>query len=116
MNATTKVAVVTGAGGGMGYNIARDLRARAANVALLDVKPPPDGLAPLGEHAVYIECDLSDEHSVASAFEQIDARFGDRLDWLVNAAGVLWFDRDKSALDIDLDIWDRVLTINLKSV
>ena len=33
--------------------------------------------------------------------------------FLVNAAGVLWFDRDRSLTEIDLDIWDRVIRINL---
>jgi NAD(P)-dependent dehydrogenase (short-subunit alcohol dehydrogenase family) len=36
-----------------------------------------------------------------------------RLDFLVNAAGVLWFDRDRSLLDVDLEIWERVIRINL---
>ena len=35
------------------------------------------------------------------------------LDYLVNAAGVLWFDRDRSLLDIDLEVWERVIRINL---
>jgi 3-oxoacyl-[acyl-carrier protein] reductase len=36
-----------------------------------------------------------------------------RLDFLVNAAGVLWFDRDRSLLDIEPEIWERVIGINL---
>ena len=38
-----------------------------------------------------------------------------RVDFLVNSAGVLWFGKDESVLDIDLDIWDKVFDINLKS-
>ncbi len=38
-----------------------------------------------------------------------------RLDYLVNTTGVLWFDRDRSLVDIDMEVWDRVLAINLKS-
>jgi 3-oxoacyl-[acyl-carrier protein] reductase len=42
-------------------------------------------------------------------------RFG-RLDYLANIAGVLWFGRDASLLDMDLRIWDQVFAINLKSM
>ena len=47
--------------------------------------------------------------------EEAAVRAG-RLDYLVNTTGVLWFDRDVSLVDIDMDVWDRVLDINLKSV
>jgi 3-oxoacyl-[acyl-carrier protein] reductase len=38
-----------------------------------------------------------------------------RLDYLVNTTGVLLFGRDRSCLEMDLDAWDRVMTVNLKS-
>ena len=41
-------------------------------------------------------------------------RFG-RVDYLVNTTGVLWFHQDASFATIDLDLWDRVFEINLKS-
>jgi len=37
------------------------------------------------------------------------------LDYLVNAAGVAWYDRDGSALDVDDDIWHAVLRVNLEA-
>jgi NAD(P)-dependent dehydrogenase (short-subunit alcohol dehydrogenase family) len=101
---TGKSALVTGAAGGMGLQIAHDLAAAGARVTGLDLQPRPDGLA----H--YIEGDVADENAVARAASEA-ARDG--LDYLVNAAGVLWFDRDRSLLDIDLDVWDRVIRINL---
>ena len=42
------------------------------------------------------------------------SKFG-HLNYLVNATGVLWFGQDKSVVDIDIDTWDRVMEINLKS-
>jgi len=112
-----KVAFVTGAGGGMGLNIARDLLAVGARVTMFDAKPAPEGLdaGPTSESARYVQGDLTDEPAVARAMAETVAEHG-RLDYLVNAAGVLWFDRDRSLVDIDLDVWDRVLAINLKSV
>jgi NAD(P)-dependent dehydrogenase (short-subunit alcohol dehydrogenase family) len=101
-------AVVTGAGGGMGLQIARDLLAAGARVTGIDVKDRPAEL----EGAAYAQGDVSDERFVAGAIGAAFAESG-RLDYLVNAAGVLWFGRDRSLLDIDLDVWNRVIAINL---
>ena len=103
-------AFVTGAGGGMGLQIARDLIDAGAQATLFDVKPAPGDL-PAG--ARYVRADLRSEEAVARA---LAASFEDagRLDYLVNAAGVLWLDRDRSLVDIDLGVWDDVFAINLK--
>lgn len=110
-----KTAVVTGAGGGMGLNIALDLVASGATVGMIDLKEAPRQLDRDPARMRYHQGDLTDEEfvndSIASVFEA-----GNRLDYLVNAAGVLWFGRDRSAMDVDLDVWDRVLEINLKSL
>lgn len=110
-----RVAVVTGAAGGMGWAIAEALVAEGAHVTLLDLEAPPAHLAALGEAALYLRGDVSDARFVADAFERSQARWG-RLDALANCAGVLWFGRDRSLLDMDLAVWDRVLDINLKSI
>ena len=103
-------AFVTGAGGGMGLQIARDLTAAGAQATLFDVKPAPDGL-PAG--ARYVQADLRDAEAVAQALANCHEAAG-RLDYLVNAAGVLLLGRDRSLVDIDLGVWDDVLAINLK--
>lgn len=110
-----KTAFVTGAGGGMGLNIARDLLAAGASVTMVDLKPRPGGLNGFSGKVTYLRGDLTDEPFVADAFRAAFAA-GGRLDYLVNAAGVLWFDRDTSMLEIDLDVWDQVLAVNLKSM
>jgi NAD(P)-dependent dehydrogenase (short-subunit alcohol dehydrogenase family) len=38
------------------------------------------------------------------------------IDYLVNTTGVLWFDKDVSAVDINSNVWDKVFEINLKSM
>ena len=103
-------AFVTGAGGGMGLQIARDLLAAGAAATLFDVKPQPNDL-PAGTR--YVQADLRDADAVARALAECHEAAG-RLDYLVNAAGVLWFGRDRSLVDIDLGVWDDVLAINLK--
>lgn len=103
-----RAAVVTGAGGGMGLQIARDLLEAGAKVTGIDVKERPGEL----KGATYAQGDVSDARFVAGAIRAAFAESG-RLDYLVNAAGVLWFGRDRSLLDIDLDVWNRVIAINL---
>ena len=108
-----RVAFVTGAGGGMGYRIAADLATAGARVFAVDVKEPP---APDPEGADrsghYWQFDITEEDRVAAALGEAFAACG-RLDYVVNAAGVCWFDRDGSVADIDRDVWQRVLDVNL---
>ena len=109
-----KVAIVAGAGGGMGLNIANDLISEGAQVCLADLKPEPEGVRGGPGESIYCQGDLSEDEFVKSAVEKTAERFG-RLDYLVNTVGVLWFGRDRSLTEIDLATWDRVLEVNLKS-
>ena len=109
-----KVAIVAGAGGGMGLNIANDLIGAGARVALADIKAEPEGVATGPGAQRYAQGDLSDEAFVNGLVADTVAAFG-RLDYLVNATGVLWFDKDKSLVDMDMADWDRIYAINLKS-
>ncbi|MGH6921954.1 MAG: SDR family NAD(P)-dependent oxidoreductase [Geminicoccaceae bacterium] len=105
-NFAGKSAVVTGAAGGMGLNIARDLTAAGASVTGIDLKPRPAGFAG------WVEGDVGDEASIARAMTEAFRRDG-RLDFLVNAAGILLFGQDRSLVDIEPEVWDRVIRINL---
>ena len=108
-------AVIAGAGGGMGLSIANQLIERGINVSLLDVKPCPEGIVSGPGKHIYIEVNLTDENAVKSAIQESVEEFGS-IQYLVNTVGVLWLDRDKSAVDIDMDIWDQVMNINLRSI
>ena len=114
MSFAGKVAFVAGAGGGMGLNIANDLIAEGANVCLADIKPPPAGIVDGPGGHRYRQGDLSEEAEVGKAIAETVAAFG-RLDYLVNATGVLWFDKDKSIVDMTIADWDRIMAINLRS-
>ena len=103
-----RTAVVTGAGGGMGLHIASELLAAGAMVAGIDVKDRPEAL----DDALFHQGDVSDDRFVREAIGSAYAETG-RLDYLVNAAGVLWFGRDRSLLDVELEVWNRVIAINL---
>jgi NAD(P)-dependent dehydrogenase (short-subunit alcohol dehydrogenase family) len=107
-----RVALVTGAGGGIGMQLARDLVDAGAHVMGVDLKAPPAELTGLGDSLVYRELDITDEAAVAGALRELHDVSG-RLDYVANAAGVCWFDRDGSIVDIDTSLWERVLEINL---
>jgi 3-oxoacyl-[acyl-carrier protein] reductase len=114
MSFKDKIAMISGAGGGMGLKVAQDLLAAGAAVILLDQKPPPEGLDLSDLQVSYHQGDVTDEAFVAAAAAAALERHG-RLDYLVNTVGALWFDRDTSCLEMDMDVWDRVMAINLKS-
>ncbi len=108
-----KACVMTGAGGGMGLAIAQMLRAEGCAVTAIDPKPEPPEFAEGADAAGrYVQGDATDELLVArTVAEAFDA--SGRLDYLVNAAGVGWYDRDGSIADMEMEIWHRVMEINL---
>ena len=110
-----RTAVVTGAGGGMGEAIALALANAGANVTAIDMKPCPPSLAAQRERVVFAQGDLRDLSFVERTMAAAHGRAG-RLDYLANVAGVLWFGRDKSLLEMDLGVWDEVMAINLKTM
>jgi NAD(P)-dependent dehydrogenase (short-subunit alcohol dehydrogenase family) len=108
-----RTAVVTGAGGGMGEALALALAHAGAAVTAIDVKACPATL--VRDRVTYVQGDLRDKAFVEKVIEDAYGHAG-RLDCLANVAGVLWFGRDRSLLDMDLSVWDEVMDINLKGM
>ena len=115
MSFTGKVAIVAGAGGGMGLNIANDLIQKGASVVMADLKPEPDGIRDGPGSHVFVQGNLSEKNFVEELVQRASDTFGG-VDFLVNTTGVLWFDRDGSFATMDLDVWDDVLRINLRAL
>lgn len=115
MKFSGKTAVVAGAGGGMGLEIAGQLIQRGVNVCLADIKPRPDDMTDGPGKSIYVQADLSYQDAVEDTVNCARQAFG-RIDYLVNTLGVLWLDTDKSAVDIDMEVWDQVMNINLRSM
>ena len=110
---TGKSALVTGASGGIGADIARVLHGAGATVALSGTREDPlKALAgELGERAHVLPCNLSDGEAVEALPKQAVEAMG-AVDILVNNAGIT---RDNLFMRMSMAEWDEVLNVNLRS-
>jgi 3-oxoacyl-[acyl-carrier protein] reductase len=108
---TGKNALVTGASGGIGADIARALHAQGATVGLSGTRTEPlEALAgQLGERAHVLPCNLSDMDAVKALPKQAAEAMGS-VDILVNNAGIT---RDNLFMRMSDDEWQSVLDVNL---
>ncbi len=110
---TERVVLVTGAGRGLGVEIARQL-VDAGHVVVVGARDVEAGAAvakQLGENAWALHLDVTDPESVQAAVEAVDRRHG-RLDALVNNAAV-HFDPGADPLTEDLDVADGAWRTNV---
>lgn len=115
MRINDKVAIITGAGSGIGYATARAFAAEAARVILADITDAGQqamAIADNGCEVSFIKVDVSNEKEVDSLFEMTVAKYG-RVDILVNNAGV---ELAKKVTETGASEWDRLININLKGV
>ena len=110
-----RVALVTGAGRGIGEAIARTLAAAGARVAVLsrteaNAQQVAHQIREAGGEAMAITADVSEASAVEKAIETLLERW-ERLDILVNNAGIT---RDTLLLRMKDEDWDRVLEVNLR--
>jgi NAD(P)-dependent dehydrogenase (short-subunit alcohol dehydrogenase family) len=120
MNITfeNKVALITGAGSGLGLATAKAFAQSGASVALADlneeaVRSAAENLAAQGHKALAIRCDVADDVQVEAMVERAVAAFG-RLDAAYNNAGVQNIVTETA--DASRDDFDRVVAINLRGV
>ena len=116
MGDTERVVLVTGAGSGIGRATAYAFAEAGCSVCALghtadDVVEVAQDLERMGHAALALTADISQEHEMRHAVEQIIARFG-RLDVVVANAGVngVWAPID----DLKPDEWDRTIAVNLR--
>jgi 3-oxoacyl-[acyl-carrier protein] reductase len=110
-----RVAVVTGAGRGIGAAEAIKMAQEGANVAVLDLSAEAgqdtvEAVQETGQKAIAVACDVSSSKQVGAAFQEVANHFG-RIDILVNNAGLL---RDNLLFKMTEDDWDKVLDVHLK--
>ncbi|GGD99991.1 3-oxoacyl-[acyl-carrier-protein] reductase [Gemmobacter megaterium] len=109
---TGKTALITGASGGIGAEVARALHAAGATVTLSGTRIDPLVALKdeLGERAHYATCNLSDSASVEELPKAAAELMGGRVDILVNNAGIT---RDNLFMRMSDDEWQSVLDVNL---
>lgn len=116
-----RVAILTGAAGGLGAEAARVLAEHGASVAIVDIdgeaaRRVAQQIEGQGGQALAVQCDISQEAAVRAMVEAVVGRFG-RVDILHNNAAVLSVEqrqRDRDVINMDVEAWDRAMAVNLR--
>ncbi|RME62578.1 MAG: SDR family oxidoreductase [Caldilineae bacterium] len=120
MKLRDRVALITGAGSGIGEATAWRMATEGAHIAVVGI--PQEGvervaaaLNEAGHQALAIPTDVSQAEQVAAAVEQTVAHFG-RLDILVANAGIQLHDQDRDLHTLPEEVWDRTHAVNYRGV
>jgi NAD(P)-dependent dehydrogenase (short-subunit alcohol dehydrogenase family) len=111
-----KIALVTGANRGLGFETCKQLSQLGITV-LLTSRDPTKGevaakqLIDKGLNVIFYQLDVSDRSNIKDIFTKIENQFG-RLDILINNAAIL-YDKDQSTMNADLELVNKALTTNL---
>src|SRR5688572_9803994 len=117
MSLAGRVAIVTGAGHGIGSATALALADAGADVACVDIdksaaRDTAAGVGGLGRKSMFLETDVGDLASIDAMVQQVMSTFG-RIDVLVNNAGVT---RRAYIMDLTEAVWDRIMRVNGKGL
>ena len=119
MRLADKVALITGAGSGMGRVAAQMFAAEGAKVVVAEFGEEAGTetvrlVTDAGGAATYVQADVSREDDARRMVDAAVEQYG-RLDVLYNNAGIMP-EADHSVVDTDVETWDRVLAVNLRGV
>jgi len=111
-----RVAVVTGAGKGIGEGIAIGLAEAGADLALVartrtDLERVAEAIRAVGRRALVVPCDVADVAGIPAAVREVVDAYG-QIDVLVNCAGI---QRRMTVLDATVEGWEQVINTNLRS-
>ena len=111
-----KVAIVTGAGSGLGEATALEFAKEGASVVLADISDQTAELSEKmnadGYSSIFVKTNVADEGDIANLVEQTVAKFG-KLDIMFANAGI---NIERTLENLETDDWQKVIDVNLKSV
>jgi len=116
MKLKDKIALVTGAGRGIGKAVALHYAREGAKLAICartaaEIAAAAREIETAGAECLALECDVAQEESVARLVAEVEKRFG-RIDALVNNAGVMT--RPTPAIELEVKKWDYTIAVNLR--
>ena len=114
LNFSGRTALITGGSGGIGLSIVEKLIKNKIKVIILDINSPNKKIL-LNKLVEFKKIDLSDYKNLQICLKEIRKKYK-KIEYIINAAGVLWFDKDIGLEKIRLDTWEKVLSINLSSI
>ncbi|MGO4694482.1 SDR family NAD(P)-dependent oxidoreductase [Paenibacillus sp. 2TAB26] len=115
-----KVALITGGASGIGLSAANLMAKEGAKVVIADfnaegAKEAAENIKIQGDEAVSVFLDAGDEVSIKEAVEFTVQQYG-KITSLFNNVGSTNLKKDIDVVNVDLDEWDRLMNVNLKSV
>jgi NAD(P)-dependent dehydrogenase (short-subunit alcohol dehydrogenase family) len=118
MRLKDKVAIVTGAGAGIGQAIARRFAREGACVTIAEVDPvtgkaTEDTIREAGGRATFVRTDVASEEQVKALVQAALAQY-QHIDILVNNAGILLGQKEGRAHELTNEAWDRTMAVNLR--
>ena len=114
LNFSGRTALITGGSGGIGLSIVKKLIKNKIKVIILDINTPSKKIL-LNKFVEFIKTDLSDHKKLQLCLKELKKKYK-KIEYVINAAGVLWFDKDISLEKIEINTWDKVFSINLNSI